>query len=247
MGATWKAGWRELALFVLLAALPALAISGLFLAHPWATPMRQQAAALGFDQTAAYLAVGALGVFLLPWSRAARTPALGDGQRWSRIGAWGLGVGGLSGVTDIALNRLTPWGAHLAAVDRRNGFDLSFINVHPPWSLAHYFHASIISECAFRFAPILFLTWLVTRLTGGRFEAAAYWTFAVLAALIEPLEKAVLLRKWALFGDTPMEQMMNAEAIGWQFVYAVLLRRFGWPAPILMRFGYYLVVRCFHQ
>jgi predicted nucleic acid-binding Zn ribbon protein len=80
-----------------------------------------------------------------------------------------------------------------------------------------------------------------------RYEAATFWTFAVLAALIEPLEKSVLLRKWALFGDTPMEQAMNLEAIAWQVVYAVLLRRFGWAAPILARFGYYLVVRCFHQ
>ena len=150
-------------------------------------------------------------------------------------------------MTDLALNRLTPWGVHLAAVDRRNGFDLSFINVHPPWSLAHYFHASIISESIFRFAPILALTWFAVRLTRGRFEAAAYWTFALLAALIEPIEKAVLIRKWGAFGDTPMEQAMNVEGIAWQFVYAVLLRRFGWPAPILMRFGYYLMVRCFHQ
>jgi hypothetical protein len=40
---------------------------------------------------------------------------------------------------------------------------------------------------------------------------------------------------------------MNVEAIAWQVVYAILLRRFGWPAPILARFGYYLVVRCFIQ
>ena len=65
--------------------------------------------------------------------------------------------------------------------------------------------------------------------------------------MIEPLEKAVLLRKWAIFGDTPAEQLMTAEAIAWQFVYAILLQRFGWAAPILARFSYYLVVRCFHQ
>ena len=44
-----------------------------------------------------------------------------------------------------------------------------------------------------------------------------------------------------------MEQLMTAEAIAWQFVFAVLLRRFGWAAPILSRFGYYLVVRAIHQ
>jgi hypothetical protein len=42
-----------------------------------------------------------------------------------------------------------------------------------------------------------------------------------------------------------MEQAMTFEAVFWQFVLAVLLRRFGWTAPILARYGYYLVVRVF--
>src|SRR5262249_42857230 len=141
----------------------------------------------------------------------------------------------------------TSWGAHLRAVDRRNGFSTTFVNVHPPWSLPHYFHASIISECAFRLAPILILTWLVVRVTRGRFEAVAFWAFAVLAAFIEPIEKAIMVRRWGLFGETPMEHLLTVESVGWQFVFAVLLRRLGWPAPILARFGYYLIVRCFHQ
>jgi hypothetical protein len=247
MSGAWKAGVRELGMFVLLAGLPALAISALFQAHPWPTPMKQQAALLGFDQTAAYLVAGGLGVFLLPGGQTANTPRLGE-RRWLGIGGWGLGVGLLSGATDIALNKLTPWGAHLAAVDRRNGFNLAFINVRPPWSLAHYFHASIVSECAFRLAAILIPVWLVGRIIRGRYEAATYWTFALLAALIEPFEKAILLRRWGgVLGDNPLEWVMSGEAIAWEFVYAVMLRRFGWPAPILMRFGYYLVVRCFHQ
>jgi hypothetical protein len=179
---------------------------------------------------------------------ARETPRLGEGRRWAVLTAWSLGIGLLYGVVDMAINRLTSWGAHLAAVDRRNGYDISFINVRPPWSLPHYFHASIISECAFLFAPVLVLGGLVglfVRSSRGR--EAAFWILAVLAAMIEPLEKSVLVRKWALFGDTPTEQLLNAEAIAWQIVYALLLRRFGWPAPILARFGYYLVVRAFHQ
>ena len=30
-----------------------------------------------------------------------------------------------------------------------------------------------------------------------------------------------------------------------QIVFAWMLRRFGWPAPILMRFAWYLIVRVF--
>ncbi len=246
MNVTWKAGRRELALFALLAALPALAVVAVFQVHPWPTPMRQQADNLAWVLTSIYLAMGALGVFLLPWTKAARAPSLGEGRLWTRLVLWSLATGLVYGATDLALSRFY-WGAHLAAVDKRNGFDITFVNVRPPWSVLHYLHASIISECAFRLAPILIPAWLVGRLLRGRYEAATYWTFAVLAALIEPLEKAVLLRKWGVFGTEPMEVAGNIEAIAWQFVFAVLLRRFGWPAPILARFGYYLLVRCFHQ
>jgi hypothetical protein len=242
----WGAARRELMLFLLLAALPAFAIAGLFQLHPWPTPMKQQADLLGWPLTTIYLALGAVGVALLPVTGTALTPRLTDGRRWTWLGAMSLATGVLYGLTDLGLNRLTGWGAHLAAVDRRNGYDTAFVNVRPPWSLAHYFHASILSECAFRLSAILIPAGLIGLLFRKRHQAATYWTFAVLAAMIEPLEKSVLLRKWALFGDTPMEQAMNAEAIAWQFVYAVLLRRFGWAAPILARFGYYLVVRCFN-
>jgi hypothetical protein len=244
----WMRARRELVLFAVLAALPAFAIAGLFQLHPWPTPMAQQAANLGWLPTAIYVLMGAAGVLLLPWTVAPTTPSLRDGRRWGGLAMWSLAVGVAYGTMDMAINRLTSWGAHLAAVDQRNGYDTSFINVRPPWSLPHYFHASIISECAFRLAPILFfggLIGLFVRARRGR--EIAFWVLAVLAALIEPIEKAVLVRKWAPFGDTPMEQLLNVEAIAWQVVYAVLLRRFGWAAPILARFGYYLVVRAFHQ
>jgi hypothetical protein len=247
MRKTWADGRRELWLFLLLAVLPALAIATLFKLHPWPTPMKGQADALGFGFTAIYLAMGALGVGLATWTAAALTPRLTDGRRWSMLAVVSLATGAVYGLTDLAINRLTSWGQHLAAVDTKNGFNVAFVNVHPPWSLPHYFHASIISECAFRLAAILVPAGLIGLLLRRRYETATFWVFAVLAAMIEPLEKSVLLRKWALFGDTPMEQAMNVEAIAWQMIYAVLLRRFGWAAPILARFGYYLVVRCFHQ
>lgn len=238
---------REFVLFVLLAALPALAIAGLYHLHPWPTPIVQQAANFGWGLTAIYLVMGAAGVLLSPWTVAQETPRLVDGRRWGRLILWSLGVGIVYGLSDLAISHLTPWGAHLAAVDTRNGYDVSFINVRPPWSLPHYLHASIISECAFRLAPILLLGGLLGLFVGDRAREAAFWILAVLAAMIEPLQKAVFVRKWGLFGDTPMEQLLSAESIAWQFLFAVLLRRFGWPAPILARFGYYLVVRAFHQ
>ncbi len=247
MTSAWTRAKRELALFALLVVVPALAIAGLYHLHPWPTPMVQQAANFGWGLTMIYLLMGVGGVMLSPWTVAQETPRLGEGRRWGVLILWSVGVGLFYGLTDLGINHLTPWGAHLAAVDQRNGYDVSFVNVRPPWSLPHYLHASILSECAFRFAPILVLGGLFGLFVRGRGREAAFWILALLAAMIEPLEKSVLLRKWALFGDTPSEQLMNAEAIAWQVVYGVLLRRFGWAAPILARFGYYFVVRAFHQ
>ncbi len=245
MTAGWAPARRELRLFLATAGVAAFAIAALFHLHPWPTPMKQQADLLGWPLTSIYLAMGAAGVALLPRTAAALSPTLGDRRRWSWIAIWSLATGFAYGAMDLALNRLTSWGAHIAAVDKRNGFDTAFVNVRPPWSVAHYLHAAIISECAFRLAAILIPAGLVGLVLRGRYRAATYWTFAVLAALIEPLEKAVLLRKWGVLGDTPMEAAMNLEAIAWQVIYAILLRRFGWAAPILARFGYYLVVRAF--
>ena len=238
---------REFVLFILLAAIPAFAIAALYHLLSWPTPMVQQAANFEWVLTATYVAIGAVSVGLFSWTVTPETPRLDQGQRWTVLTVCSIGVGLIYGLTDLAINRLTPWGKHLASVDQRNGYDASFVNVHPPWSLPHYFHASIISECAFRLAPILLLGGLIGLFVRGRGREITFWVLALLAALIEPLEKSVMLRKWALLGDTPAEQLMNAEAIAWQFVFAVLLRRFGWPAPILARFGYYLVVRCFIQ
>lgn len=243
----WMRSRRELALFGLLAVLPALAIALVFHLRPWPTPMAQQAALFGWDLTSIYLLMGAAGVGLSPLTVAPPTPELKDARRWSWLVVWSLAAGMAYGLSDLAINHLTSWGAHLAAVDRRNGLSTTFINVRPPWSLPHYFHASILSECAFRLGPILGLGGLIGLLVKGRGREVAFWILAVLAAMIEPLEKAVLLRKWGLFGETPIEHLLSAEAIAWQLIYAVLLRRFGWAAPILARFGYYLVVRCFHQ
>jgi hypothetical protein len=243
-GNGWAAGRRELLIFLATAGLAAFAIAALYHQHPWPTPLRAQADLLGWVQTGLYVAMGAAGALVLPWTGVARTPGWPERGRWGRILIWSLGIGLIYGAVDLAINAFTPWGAHIAANDRANGH--AWANVALPWSLLHYAHGAILSECAFRLAPIVIATWLVSRvLLRGRFEAPVFWSFAILAAFIEPLEKAVLLRKWPLDGLSRMEQAMTFEAVFWQFVFAVLLRRFGWAAPIIARYGYYLAVRVF--
>jgi len=86
--------------------------------------------------------------------------------------------------------------------------------------------------------------WLLSSwLLKGRFQGVLYWTFAVLAALIEPLEQMVGVKHVSLLAMSPLDQEGMAEGIVWQLVFAWVFRRFGWPAPILMRFGWYLVYR----
>ena len=79
-----------------------------------------------------------------------------DGRSFSGSGTivrFGVPLAALAGqdihLTHIRARRDPPGlrPQHLKAVDARNGFSTTFINVHPPWSLPHYFHASIISEC----------------------------------------------------------------------------------------------------
>jgi hypothetical protein len=230
---------RDATAFLLVAILPALAVSALFALHPWPTAHPSQAALLGFAQTAPYLAIGLLGAVLARRVGCSRreTPA------W-RIAAWAVAAGILAGAFDLGLGLFTPWGAKLEAIDHANGY--TWANVALPWSLAHYLHASILMECAFRLFAIVVPTWLIGRLLlKGRFEATVFWTFAVLAAWIEPLMKAVMVRKLPLAGLTPLETLVNLTAVAEQLAFAWVLRRFGWSAPILMRFGYYLLVRVF--
>jgi hypothetical protein len=234
----------DLAVFGLGPALLSLGVAALYHLAPWPTPVRQQAANFGWGVTAAYLAVGAVGAALSSKAGCPAAPALGDRRAWLRLLLWSLAAGLASGAVDVAISAFTPWGAQIEAKDRSLGY--TWANVALPWSLPHYFHASVLSECAFRLAAIIIPAWLVGRLLlKGRREAAVFWTFGVLAALIEPLEKAILLKRMPFVDLPPLDLFVSLEGVATQVVYALMLRRFGWPAPIAMRFGYYLLVRVF--
>ncbi len=235
---------RDLVYFLIGPGLATVAVAGLFHLRPWPTALPSQAQALGWGFTVALLAAGTLGAFLSTPVGCPPAPPLADRSRWWAIVIWSLGAGLAFGAADIAIQLLTPWGPHLAAMDKANGY--TWANIALPWSLAHYLHASVQLESAFRLVAIIVPAWLVGRLLlKGRFEAWVFWAFAVLAASIEPLEKAVFVRKLPFADMAPMDVAMELEAVFTQLVFAWMLRRFGWPAPILMRYGYYLLVRVF--
>ncbi|MEO8113277.1 MAG: hypothetical protein ABI655_02775 [Phenylobacterium sp.] len=242
MGEQQANGRRELLLFLFAAALPALATAALFHLRPWPTPMKAQADVFGWTQTGAYLLAGAIAAFVATRGGAGPTPALTDRRRWLQLIACSLALGLAYGTFELMLGWLTPWNAQMDAQTRAQG--ITWVNVGLPWSLLHYAHGSILSECAFRMAAILIPTWLVSHvLLRGRWQPQVFWSFAVLAACIEPIEKAVLVRKWPLLGMGPLETLMTLEGCAWQLAFAWLLRRYGWGAPMIARYGYYLMVR----
>ena len=235
---------RDLTYFLLGPALLCFAIAALYHFTPWPTPVAAQAANFAWVVTGGYLAVGALGAALSSQVGTPSAPDIRDQRAWLQIILWSLAAGVASGAVDIAIGDLTPWGAQIEAIDRSQGY--TWANVALPWSIPHYFHASVLSECAFRLAAVVIPAWLIGRLLlKGRFEAAVFWSFGVLAAFIEPLEKAIMLRRLPFVDLPPLDLTVSIEGVAAQILYAFMLRRFGWPAPILMRFGYYLLVRVF--
>ena len=169
-------------------------------------------------------------------------PPLNDRAGWRRVLVWGLGIGFAFGVYDAAIGALTH--VRSEAIDRGHGF--TSVNIALPWSLAHYFHAAVTLECAFRLGFIVISAWFVGRLIlKGRAETLVFWVFAVLAAWIEPLMHALYSKKLLFAGMDPLDTALNLSSIAEQIVFAWMLRRFGWPAPILMRFAWYLIVRVF--
>ena len=56
-----------------------------------------------------------------------------------------------------------------------------------------------------------------------------FWTFGVLAAFIEPLEKAIMLKRLPFVDLPPLDLTVSLEGVAAQVLYAFMLRRFGWP------------------
>jgi hypothetical protein len=233
---------RDLVYFLLGPAVVAIAAAALFHLAPWPVFSTIQAGNFHWATTLGFLAVGALGAALSSRIGTPSAPQLGDGAGWRRLLLWGLGAGLAYAAFDLGLLIFTPVGAHSAAVDRAAGH--TWFNVALPFSLLHYAHAAILSECAYRLGAVVIPTWLVsTLLLRGRWPGPVFWTFAGLAAFIEPLEQAIISKRLPLVGMAPLDQAITIEGVASELIFALMLRRFGWPAPILMRYGFYLLYR----
>lgn len=236
----WSTARRDLAYFILGPALVSVGIVVLFHVTPWPVVSPIQALNYRWDVALTFLIVGGVGVFLSSRAGMPSAPPLSDLRGWRRLllsgGLSGLGVAAL----DLALGFWPTLHQHLEASARAAGFH--WVNVGLPASLPHYTFGAIIAECFYRLGPIVIVTWLVsTVLLKGRFQGAVFWTTAVLMAFLEPVEQAVFSHGDSLSHLSPLEAGLTLEGVGIELLESWLLRRFGWPAPILYRLAYYAI------
>lgn len=235
-----RAPRRDLAYFLAGPVLVTLTVTALYNLRPWPVCTTMQAANFQWPVAGAYLLAGVLGVVLASRVGVPSAPALADRSAWRRLLVWSALPGLAAATFDLALNLLPLFRDR--AVESAHAAGLTWFNVALPWSIPHYVHAAVLSECVFRLGPIPVVTWLVSNLAlRGRAQGQVFWVAAMLMALVEPIEQAVFSHGASLARLTPMEAGFTLYGVGFQLFEAWLFRRFGWPAPIAYRLGYYLI------
>lgn len=235
-----RAQRRDLAYFLAGPVLVTLIVTALYNLDPWPVCTPMQAANFLWPVAGGYLAAGTLGVFLSNRVGVPSAPALADGMAWRRLLLWSA-LPGLAAATFDLSQSLIPL-LHQRSVETAHATGMTWFNVALPWSIAHYTHAAVLSECVFRLGSIPLLTWLVSTLAlRGRAQAQVFWGAAALMALVEPIEQAVFSHGASLAHLSPLEAGFTLYGVAFQLFEAWLFRRFGWPAPIAYRMGYYLI------
>jgi hypothetical protein len=190
-----------------------------------------QAGFFRWDGTVALAMLGLLGAWLAgrtgfaaPWG----TP----GTNRSRVLApVGLGAGfGLLMLALDAWSNLTDLQRELLGVEST---DIAF-----PGSLVVYVAAAIYMEIVLRLVLMPVLLWFVSTLVlRGRFQEPVFWVLAVLTSLIEPVTQApgtsVVAVPWFL--------LILVTTFAANFAQAVIFRRHGFLAAILLRVTLYVV------
>jgi hypothetical protein len=112
-----------------------------------------------------------------------------------------------------------------------------------PGSLLVYSSGAISMELIFLLAPVPLLLWLISTVAlRGRGQAPTFWALAVLSAAAEPLLQgtAVVLSAGGTIAP-PAIGLYAAHGFAFNFGAAVLFRRYGLLAPVLVRLGNYMV------
>jgi hypothetical protein len=217
--------------------------------HPWPVPLPAQAAVLSWPLILPCLALGLLVVWLSSRIGCPSAPRANDGRRWLVITLWSTAIGAAVGA-EALVQSLIPWIARqqdvIAAASGQPNI-LTWVNVGLPWSIPHYFAASVTLECLYRLAPIPIVTWLVSRLAlRGRWQGATYWIVAAIACMQEPVLWGLGMLRSPLPATAAVFAWFSmAETWAINLLEAYGLRRWGWPAVILFRLGFYAAARIF--
>jgi hypothetical protein len=116
---------------------------------------------------------------------------------------------------------------------------LATFNAPFPGSLLFYAGGAIIVEVVYRLLPIPLLLWLISNLIlHGRAQAQVFWVLALLSSAIEPLTQDLAILRAA----TPLvfaAHLVPDYALN--FTQAVMFRRYGFFASLVVRWAMYLV------
>jgi hypothetical protein len=146
-------------------------------------------------------------------------------------------VGALFGLLAIGIELYTGSLQRLQAVTGTK------ITVGFPQSLVVYTSLTPFLELEYLVLPVSLLLWLIAGvLLRGRGETSIFWVLALLASAIEPLQQAPDVIAAAGGTITGLGiALYVVHSFGFNFSAAVLFRRYGLLAPILVRVGNYII------
>jgi hypothetical protein len=112
-----------------------------------------------------------------------------------------------------------------------------------PGSLLVYSSGAIYLELLFLLAPVPLLLWLISTVAmRGHGQGSTFWALVVLSAAAEPLLQGFSVVLGAGGTIAPLAiGLYTAHGFAFNFGAAVLFRRYGLLAPVLVRLGNYLV------
>jgi hypothetical protein len=178
---------------------------------------------------------GALGLIGIMLSHATGFPAAWDQRVDARQRFLIPALAGVVlGCVQSALNPIFNW----------TGFftQASGMAFNAPWpgSVLFYTSGAIEVEVLYRLIPVCLLLWLTSSLVlRGRAQMQIFWLLAVVSSLIEPSDQDLP----DLGGGASLGQVGVGFAIDFalNFTQAVMFRRYGFLAAIIVRVAFYLV------
>jgi hypothetical protein len=162
---------------------------------------------------------------------AAWDPRVSTRQRFLYPALFGLGFG----LLQVAVEQVTHSIQFFLVATGLPAFNAPF-----PGSLLFYTGGAIIVEVIYRLLPIPLLLWLISNvILRGRAQEQVFWVLALLSSAIEPLSQDLVGLRAGLPLLAVAQQVVTHYAFN--LTQAVMFRRYGVLAAIIVRVAMYLV------